>query len=149
MVGGGISDQMGDLAATHWLTGAPMRVSTRNLIVILATDVGHDSIRQLLMEYYGDADAIPQQKLRTSLTKRFDAHWTSKLLTSVVMETIPLFPLGRAPLREVLKLQLKEMAQKELDRGSLADLIYDSHLLGYLTSHRFIHYLKYSTAGKL
>ena len=35
-----ISDEMGDIETTNWLTGAPERISTRNLIVILATDIG-------------------------------------------------------------------------------------------------------------
>lgn len=145
----GLSDKMGDLAATHWLTGSPIRVSMRNLIVILATDVGRDIINQLLIENGGDVNAIPQQKLRTSLTKRFDVHWPSQLFSSVVVETIPFFPLDRIALIEVLKLQLKEMAVKELKRGNMADIVYDSHLLEYLTSNKYIHYLKYSVSGLL
>lgn len=35
-----LSDEMGDLPGAHWLTGASTRVSTRNLIVLLATDIG-------------------------------------------------------------------------------------------------------------
>ena len=37
----GISDKMGDIETTNWLTGTLQRVSTRNLVVILATDIGH------------------------------------------------------------------------------------------------------------
>lgn len=143
----GISDKMGDLAATHWLTGKSIRVSTRNLVVMLATDLGRDEIRQLLLLQAGNADAIPPQKLRTALTARFDAHWSNNKFTSAVTETVPYFPLDATSLREILRLQLHEMSIKEIERGSLADIVYDSLLLSYLTSHKNVNYLKYSTAG--
>jgi hypothetical protein len=102
-------------------------------------------MRNLLLDYNGVPDGIPQQVLRTTLTKQFDTQWPSGLLTSVVSETVPYFPLDRNALKAILQTQLREMTLRELERGNLADLVYDSDLLDYLTSHKHIHYLKYST----
>lgn len=107
--------------------------------------VGRDSIRNLQLSYGGIAADVPQPMLRTALTKQFDAYWTNKLFTSVVAENIPYFPLDRNSLRNILQLQLRDIAMKELKNGHMADLVYDSDLLGYLTSNKYIQYLKYST----
>ena len=99
------------------------------------------------MDYNGDANAIPRQVLRTTLTKQFDAFWTDGSFSSAVTENIPFFPLDRFALREVLQLKLREMALIQMRNGHIADLVYDADVLDYLTSPKYINYLKFSIAS--
>lgn len=85
--------------------------------------------------------------MRTALSKRFDAHWPGKLFSAAVAENVPFFPLDRAAIKDILRLHLKEMALKEMERGSMVDFVYDSLLINYMTSHKYVHYLKYSNPG--
>ena len=117
-----------------------MRISIR-------AHIGREQLQKLLLEHGGDASAIPQQQVRTALSKRFDAHWPGKLFSAAVAENVPFFPLDRAAIKDILRLHLKEMALKEMERGSMVDFVYDSLLINYMTSHKYVHYLKYSNPG--
>ncbi len=106
-----------------------------------------DSIRNLLLEYGASVNDIPQQLLRTAISKSMDALWPDRSLSNAVSETIPYFPLSRAVLKEILSLDLQEMAANEIRRGRVVDLVVDSDVLSFMTSNKLILYQRSKLMG--
>jgi hypothetical protein len=110
---------------------------------------GRTDLRDLLLRYSADVYRIPTQVIRAAVAKTLDLVWKDGSVTAAVADVVPFFPLTRNALAEILDFELNEMAMLSIKKQHAADIIFDSDLLKYLTSHKYIRYFRYSIEGTL
>ena len=98
---------------------SPLRLTRRRLlqvVFIIISDIGVDSIQQLVVDNQGASAASFQNTLSKLIRKELHAHWDGIKIGGLIQRAVAFLPLEPAALQDVVCMHLRLLGKKKTGR---------------------------------
>eukprot|EP00937_MAST-01D_sp_MAST-1D-sp2_P003091 g3091.t1 len=132
---------------THFgRNGVQEKYDCSNVIFVLISDIGVDSIVRLLLEGGAARADVPQHRLRAAVKAALDAQWERLHFGKAISEVVPFLPFEPLNMEQIIGLKFAQLG--DAHRGQFWRRLRGSPgLFRHLAGPKYIRYTKHSLPG--
>ncbi|CAM9486667.1 unnamed protein product [Chrysoparadoxa australica] len=127
---------------SYYSSGQAATVDTSKVVWILVTDIGADSIQDVILSYK-KRDEVPLGALQSSVKQALDNEWEKLKFAKVIDRVVPYLPMSPHEMLQVLELKLHEF-NSTFAGEKFSSLCTSPELRRHLVGRQFITYGNYS-----